>query len=281
MEKNWTTGSVGKSILQFSLPYLLSYFLQTLYGMADLFIIGQYEGVASITAVSVGSQVMHMLTVMIVGVAMGTTVTVGRAIGANHPKEAARCAGHDPVPAGQCGHLAGGHPAQTHRHPPDQGRLSAVVHAVHGVGAGRPEHRRGQTRTGGADPALGRRHRLRVWCRRGGWNAVFAPWVVAPFTSNAAVVAAGAQYIRGYVFDCMFAGIQFSFSGCFCAYGKSGLSFLHNILYPAGPSAGGLLRLEVLPPDLAAHGPRLGLWLAILQRGLPDLLAVAPPPLAF
>lgn len=94
MEKNWTTGSVGKSILQFSLPYLLSYFLQTLYGMADLFIIGQYEGVASTTAVSVGSQVMHMLTVMIVGVAMGTTVTVGRAIGANHPKEAARCIGN-------------------------------------------------------------------------------------------------------------------------------------------------------------------------------------------
>ena len=58
----------------------------------------------------------------------------------------------------------------------------------------------------------------------------FAPWVVALFTSNAAVVAAGAQYIRGYIFDCMFAGIQFSFSGCFCAYGKSGLSFLHNIL---------------------------------------------------
>lgn len=60
-----------KSILFFSLPYLLSYFLQTLYGMADLFIIGQFEGVASTTAVSIGSQVMHMITVMIVGLAMG------------------------------------------------------------------------------------------------------------------------------------------------------------------------------------------------------------------
>ncbi len=38
-------------------PYLLSYFLQTLYGMADLFIIGQFEGTASITAVSIGSQI--------------------------------------------------------------------------------------------------------------------------------------------------------------------------------------------------------------------------------
>ena len=77
-----TTGSVAKNIVYFSLPYFFSYFLQTLYGMADLFIIGQFEGAASITAVSIGSQVMHMLTVMIVGLAMGTTVTIAQAVGA-------------------------------------------------------------------------------------------------------------------------------------------------------------------------------------------------------
>lgn len=82
MEKNLTTGSVFKTIVYFALPYLLSYFLQTLYGMADLFIIGQFNGVDSITAVSNGSQVMHMLTVIIVGLAMGVTVTIGHAIGA-------------------------------------------------------------------------------------------------------------------------------------------------------------------------------------------------------
>lgn len=38
MEKDLTTGSVRRNIVIFSLPYLLSYFLQTLYGMADLFI---------------------------------------------------------------------------------------------------------------------------------------------------------------------------------------------------------------------------------------------------
>lgn len=82
MEGNLTTGSVFRTILYFSLPYLFSYFLQTLYGMADLFIIGQFNGVGSITAVSIGSQVMHMLTVMIVGLAMGSTVKIGRAVGA-------------------------------------------------------------------------------------------------------------------------------------------------------------------------------------------------------
>ena len=69
MKRDLTSGSVFKNVVAFSLPYLLSYFLQTLYGMADLFIIGQYEGIAATTAVSVGSQVMHMLTVMLVGLA--------------------------------------------------------------------------------------------------------------------------------------------------------------------------------------------------------------------
>ena len=89
MKKNLTTGSVFRNILFFSLPYLLSYFLQTLYGMADLFIIGQFEGVASTTAVSIGSQVMHMLTVMIVGLAMGSTVSIGQAVGAGDREKAA------------------------------------------------------------------------------------------------------------------------------------------------------------------------------------------------
>ena len=85
------------NLVRFSLPYLLSYFLQTLYGMADLFIIGQFEGVASTTAVSVGSQVMHMLTVMLVGLAMGTTVSIGQAVGAGDRRRAAQDTGNSAV----------------------------------------------------------------------------------------------------------------------------------------------------------------------------------------
>lgn len=87
MQKNLTTGSVFKTIIYFSLPYFLSYFLQTLYGMADLFIIGQFNGVAATTAVSIGSQIMHMLTVMIVGLAMGATVMIGRFMGGHQDKQ--------------------------------------------------------------------------------------------------------------------------------------------------------------------------------------------------
>lgn len=94
MEKNLTTGNVFKTIVYFALPYLLSYFLQTLYGMADLFITGQFCGVDSITAVSNGSQVMYMLTVILVGLAMGATVTIGKAIGADDKRKAANAIGN-------------------------------------------------------------------------------------------------------------------------------------------------------------------------------------------
>ena len=94
MQKDLTTGSVFKNVLYFSLPYLLSYFLQTLYGMADLFIIGQFEGTASITAVSIGSQIMHMITVMLVGLAMGVTVGIGRAVGAHDDRGAGAVIGN-------------------------------------------------------------------------------------------------------------------------------------------------------------------------------------------
>lgn len=94
MQRKLTEGSVLKSILFFSLPYLLSYLLQTLYGMADLYIVGQFGTVSDITAVSVASQVMHMATVIIVGLAMGATVFIGTAVGADDPKKAAKGIGN-------------------------------------------------------------------------------------------------------------------------------------------------------------------------------------------
>ena len=94
MEKNLTQGSIFKNIVVFSLPFLLSYFLQTLYGMADLFIAGQFNGANVISAVSIGSQVMHMFTVMIVGLAMGGTVLIGQAVGARDSKNVSNVIGN-------------------------------------------------------------------------------------------------------------------------------------------------------------------------------------------
>ena len=54
--------------------------------------------------------------------------------------------------------------------------------------------------------------------------------IVSLFSGNADVICLGSQYLHSYIWDCVFAGIHFCFSGYFCAYGVSGISFLHNIL---------------------------------------------------
>lgn len=92
--KNLTQGSILGNIMTFSLPYMLAYFLQILYGLADLFVIGLYCGVESTTAVSNGAQVMYMVTVVLIGLAMGTTVLTARAIGAKDSQRARSVVGN-------------------------------------------------------------------------------------------------------------------------------------------------------------------------------------------
>lgn len=410
MESKRTSGSVWKNILSFSLPYLLAYFLQTLYGMADLFLIGQYEGVAGTTAVSVGSQVMHMLTVMIVGLAMGATVSIGQAVGGGDRRRAAVCAGNTavlflglsllltaallccvrpitalmstpeaavegtvrylsicflgipfitaynvissvfrgmgdskspmifvavacavnialdilfmgPMRLGPAGAALGTTLSQavsvavsfammrrqknglsvrkTDLRPqkPVMKKLLAIgapialqdgliqvafivitiivnqrgltdaaavgiVEKVIGflflvpssmlstvsalgaqnIGAGKPER---AVRTLWYAIAIAAGFGLAV--------SLLMQWIAEPvvglFTSDEAAIAAGGPYLRGYIWDCLFAGIHFCFSGYFCAVGRSGLSFLHNITAIALVRIPGALLTSRLFPD--------------------------------
>lgn len=88
MEHDFTRGNILKTIAVFALPYMLSYFLQMLYGMADLYMMGQLSGAAGIAAVGNGAQTLYIITVTLVGLvekmisflfivpsSMGTTVS--------------------------------------------------------------------------------------------------------------------------------------------------------------------------------------------------------------
>ena len=94
MQQDLTQGNITRILLRFSGPYLVASFLQTFYGLADMFITGQFNGAGTITAVAVGSQVMHMLTVVIVGLAMGSTVSISHAVGAKDSPRTARSVGN-------------------------------------------------------------------------------------------------------------------------------------------------------------------------------------------
>lgn len=94
MQNDLTQGSVLKTLIKFSVPYVITSFLQTFYGLTDLFVIGQFNGAPVISAVSIGSQVMHMLTVILVGLAMGSTVLISNAVGAKDAKRTAKGIGN-------------------------------------------------------------------------------------------------------------------------------------------------------------------------------------------
>ena len=79
--------------------------------------------------------------------------------------------------------------------------------------------------------------------------------VVNLFTNDQAVICAGTQYLKGYIWDCMFAGIHFSFSGYFCACGRSGYSFIHNIVSIALVRVPGVyLTSKIFPETLFPMG---------------------------
>lgn len=94
--QSFTEGKIFSPLIRFALPVLLALFLQTMYGAVDLLVVGQFGGESAevcVSAVSTGSQVMHALTVVITGLAMGLTVFVGKEIGAGMRQKAGEIIG--------------------------------------------------------------------------------------------------------------------------------------------------------------------------------------------
>lgn len=86
-EISFTTGSIPKSMLLFVGPYMLGILLQNLYGAVDLFVIGHFATTADISAVTIGSQLMSIVTQLIIGFAMGITILIGKYFGAKKEKD--------------------------------------------------------------------------------------------------------------------------------------------------------------------------------------------------
>ncbi|MDO4287547.1 MAG: MATE family efflux transporter [Eubacterium sp.] len=84
-----TRGNLGSALLKFSIPFLLASLLQAFYGAADLFIVGQFDNAAGVSAVATGSQVMQTVTGVILGLTTGGTILIGQYLGAKKDEDAA------------------------------------------------------------------------------------------------------------------------------------------------------------------------------------------------
>lgn len=90
---DFTKGAILPQLLKFMLPVLFAMFLQAMYGAVDLLVVGQFSTSADVSGVSTGSQIILMLTNLIVSFAMGITVAVGQKIGQKKPDDAAQTIG--------------------------------------------------------------------------------------------------------------------------------------------------------------------------------------------
>lgn len=92
-EISFVEGSVFGSLIKFAIPVLGALILQAAYGAVDLLVVGKFGDASSISAVGTGSTFMQMVTFVITSLAMGSTVTIGRRIGEQRPKEAGNAVG--------------------------------------------------------------------------------------------------------------------------------------------------------------------------------------------
>ncbi len=82
VRQDLTHGSVGKQLIKFSIPFLLSNLLQAFYSVADMIIVGRLCGTHGITGVNIGSQINILVTGAAFGLAVGGTVLIAQYGGA-------------------------------------------------------------------------------------------------------------------------------------------------------------------------------------------------------
>ena len=87
ISKDFTTGSIAKQVLWFSIPFMLSNALQVLYSTIDMIIVGKFVGTAGLSAVSQSSQIINFAVMVCLGFSNAGQVLVAQAVGAKKRKE--------------------------------------------------------------------------------------------------------------------------------------------------------------------------------------------------
>ena len=82
MVTDLTGGSVAKLLLKFAFPLFVSNALQAVYNIVDMVVVGQYIGGAGMSAVSIGGDILHLLTFVAMGFSSAGQVLIAQDVGA-------------------------------------------------------------------------------------------------------------------------------------------------------------------------------------------------------
>ena len=84
---DFTQGSILKKLVFFMMPVLGALILQAAYGAVDLLVVGRFGSTSGLSAVSTGSQVLNLVTFVVIQFAMGITVLIARYLGEKKPQQ--------------------------------------------------------------------------------------------------------------------------------------------------------------------------------------------------
>lgn len=86
MVTDLTQGSVFSNLVRLALPFMLSNLLQMLYSMIDMIVVGQYVGSTGLSAVTVSSQIIMLMTTIATGFASAGQVLISQQVGVGDPE---------------------------------------------------------------------------------------------------------------------------------------------------------------------------------------------------
>ena len=84
---DFTTGSIPKAMLRFSLPFFLTSLIQSLYNIADIMIINRFCGTARVVGASIGGNIITTATYTIIGLCNGGAIMTAQYAGMKSDKD--------------------------------------------------------------------------------------------------------------------------------------------------------------------------------------------------
>lgn len=87
MVRDLTGGNVIQLLLSFAFPLFVSNALQAVYNIVDMIVVGQFIGGTGMSAVSIGGDVLHLLTFVAMGFSSAGQVLVARDVGAGRMED--------------------------------------------------------------------------------------------------------------------------------------------------------------------------------------------------
>ncbi|MBE6750611.1 MAG: MATE family efflux transporter [Ruminococcaceae bacterium] len=94
---NMLSGPLFKNIVLFTVPIIITNFLQLVFNTADLIIVGRFCGSVSVAAVGATSSLTHLMINLFIGLSVGAGISAAQAIGARDEDQVKRIV-HTAVP---------------------------------------------------------------------------------------------------------------------------------------------------------------------------------------